>query len=78
MARASAILSSSFDEKLEIDTPPEHFDTHVSDITRVFWFHPLPCGLFLENHPGVWFLWFSAMFPPPLLLTEDRNSSHTY
>lgn len=76
-ARTLAILSSFFNEKLEIDTLSEHLETHVSDITGVFWFHPLPHGWFVENHPGIWFHWFSGQVFP-LLLTEDRNSSLTH
>lgn len=54
-ARDSAILSSSFSEKLEVDRLSELFDTHVSDIKMVFWFHPPPCDCVLESHPGIWF-----------------------
>lgn len=41
MARTSAILSSSFSGKVEVDGLSEHLDSRVSDIKGVFCFHPL-------------------------------------
>lgn len=63
VARTSAILSSSFGEKLEVGAPSGHFDTRVRDIEGVFCFHPLPCGWFLENNSGIWFYGSQARFP---------------
>lgn len=73
-SEASATLSSSFSKKLEVDTQSEHFDTRVSDMKGVFCFCVLPCGWFLESHPGIWFRGSWARFPF-LFCLQHRNSS---
>lgn len=63
MARPSAILSSSFSGKVEVDGLSEHFGSLVRDTKGLFCFQPLPRGWFLENTSGIWFYGSQVRFP---------------